>query len=194
MSDCKCNFHHEPMRKKARPLTSDCVVMESVVCKKKLQKVAELDVLAADLGVTVDPVTGAITETVTIEPDLDGATTNITLVEDKVINVGFVPVTVTLNGTAIAEPVFLPFQEETPCPGACPEDTVLETPFQLEAVIVQGIPAGNFEALVRIKVVFKTHLTVTRQVLAKAHDFKFVKDLNPRCEDNGDGEFEFGGE
>lgn len=168
-------------------LTTDCYVMQSLVCSKEVQKIAELRVLATTLGVTVDD-DGTITPAIQLTPDVTNIVSNAVLVKDKVINTGFVPVSIAVAGTATPLQVNLPFQQETNCKGACPEDTLMETTFQLEAVVVQGIPAlGIGEAEVLLKVVLKTTLTVTRPVIAKfdntIHPLQDV--VQDRCGNNG---------
>ncbi|WP_062197656.1 hypothetical protein [Massilibacterium senegalense] len=165
-------------------LSTDCFVVQSLVCTKEVQKVAELRIPAATLGVIVD-ITGSITPLIQLVPDLNNIVTNTILIKDKVINTGFVPANITVAGIVTPFQVNLPFQQETDCPGACPEDTVTETPFQVEAIIIQGIAAlGIGIAEVLVKVVMKTNITVTRPVIAQFADATLnpIQDVVPnRC-------------
>ncbi|MFC4076068.1 hypothetical protein [Salinithrix halophila] len=192
MADCCNNIPQAciPLQPTPTPpaLTSDCFVVNSLVCSTNVQKVAELILPAVTINpiITIDP-TGTITPLVTLTPDINGAVSNTLLIRDKVINTGFIPANITIAGIELPVQVNLPFQQETECPGACPQDTLTETPFQVEAVIVQGIAAlGITVAAIRFKVVFRTTITVTRPVIAKLPGVKPVQDLNPdRCETNG---------
>jgi hypothetical protein len=193
-SDCKCKS--QPVRQHKTAPLSDCVLLNSVVCSKKIQKVAELAVPATVLfGFGTLTITPALIATVlaavsiTVTPNLAGIVINRRVIRDKVINMGFVPVTVTvtlLPGAALPTgvtiitpaPTFsLPFQEHSDCPGACPEDTVIETPFELEATFAQPgasvfavvAGAGVFVTGIVLKAIFRTTLTVTRQVIVDGH-------------------------
>ena len=138
-SACKCQF--KAPRKKAKPLASDCVVANSVVCSKKVQKVAELAIPFARFGFEPSTVADLAGVQISIVPDLANIVINRRVIKDKVINMGFVPTTITVTppgGTAVeVGPFNIPFQLHTDCPGACPEDTVIETPFVLEGTFAQ---------------------------------------------------------
>jgi hypothetical protein len=166
-------------------LTTDCILVNSVVCTKTVQKVAELTLPAVTIGdiITVGP-GGVITPLIQLVPDVTNIVSNVIVIRDKVINTGFLPANIVIAGITLPVSVNLPFQNETDCPGACPEDTVTETPFQVEAIVVQGIEAlGISVATIRLKVVLRTTLTVTRPLLAKIpNNLKIIQDVNPnRC-------------
>ncbi|MGG0248135.1 hypothetical protein ABEY24_07145 [Peribacillus frigoritolerans] len=205
-SDCKCKSQSVRQHKTA-PL-SDCVLLNSVVCSKKVQKVAELPVPISSLFTIVAPAVLspaliatllAGIATISVTPNLAGIVINRRVIRDKVINIGFVPAVVTVTllpgfvlpaGVTLATPITfnLPFQEHSDCPGACPEDTVIETPFELEATFAQiggsvltpiaGV--GTFVTGVVIKAIFRTTLTVTRQVIVDGHGN--VCDVENRCD------------
>lgn len=101
-----------------------------------------------------------------------------------VINTGYLPANVTILGVETPLQINIPFQQETHCPGVCPEDTVKESPFKIEAKVTQGIEAlGVSAANILFKVVLSTTLTVTRPVITKASNIKVVRDVNEdRCE------------
>jgi hypothetical protein len=166
-------------------LTTDCIVVNSLVCTKTVQKVAELTIPAVTIGtiITVGP-GGVITPLIQLVPDVSNVVNNILVVRDKVINTGFLPANIVVAGITLPIAVNLPFQNETDCPGACPEDTVTETPFQVEAIVVQGIEAiGISVATIRLKVILRTTITVTRPLLAKIpNNLQIIQDANPnRC-------------
>lgn len=166
-------------------LQTDCIVVDSLVCSKRLSKVAELTIPVATLKVivTVGP-GGIITPIITLQPDLSGLVSKVTVAKGMVINTGYIPANITVAGIPTPIQVNLPFQEETSCPEACPEDKVLEPPFKVEAVITQGIEAlGVGVANILFKVILSTNLTVSRPVIVKDPDSQVVRDANPdRCE------------
>lgn len=166
-------------------LDTDCVVVESLVCSKKVYKVAEIAVPIPTLGdiISIGP-GGVITPLISLTPDLNGLVTQTTVVKDMVINTGYLPANVTILGVATPLQINIPFQQETICPGVCPEDTVKESPFKIEAQVTQGIEAlGVSLGNILFKVVLSTTLTVTRPVITKASNLKVVRDVNEdRCE------------
>ncbi|GEN30640.1 hypothetical protein HNQ35_001517 [Cerasibacillus quisquiliarum] len=179
----ECEFHET---KKCPPkLASDCIVVDSLICSKKIYKVAELSVPVSTLGdiISIGP-GGVITPLISLTPDLNGVVSQITVVKDMVINTGYLPANVTILGIETPLQINIPFQQETMCPGVCPEDTVKESPYKIEAKVTQGIEAlGVSVANILFKVVLSTNLTVTRPVITKAKNLKVVKDVNEdRCE------------
>ncbi|MDM5304009.1 hypothetical protein [Peribacillus frigoritolerans] len=191
-SVCDCNF--KPVRRLRSPLNSDCVLVNSVVGSKMVQKVAEFTFpLTAFTPAPGIPITATILS-VTVTPNPAGIVHNVRLIRDKVVNIGFVPVTISVTVAGIALPftltTSLPFQEHTDFPGACPEDTVTETPLVVEGIFSQpGVPVLGVTGLVTltgilVKVVLRTTITVTRPVIMDPHGG--ICDVNERrCEDNG---------
>ncbi|WP_148359634.1 hypothetical protein [Peribacillus simplex] len=190
-SDCDCKFRsvRNPVR-----LNSDCVVVNSVVCSKMVQKVAEitlpLTVFAPAPGGI--PATSTITS-ITVTPNLAGIVHNVRVIRDKIVNIGFIPATITVIAvsTAGVAATFtvtanLPFQEHTDCPGACPEDTVTESPFIVEGTFAQqGVSFVNFTPVppviaagILVKVILRTNLTVTRPIIVDKHGG--ICDVNDR--------------
>lgn len=165
-------------------LRTDCIIVDSLICTKRLQKVAELVIPAATLGdiIEIGP-GGVISPLVTLTPDLSGLVSQVTVVEDTVINTGYLPANITILGIPTPIQVNLPFQEETSCPGTCPEDRVEETPYQVDTVITQGIEAlGVGVASILFKVILSTNLTVSRPVVIKDPNMQTVRDVHPdRC-------------
>lgn len=184
-------------KKEQQPCPSpsvECLKVLSVVCTKNVQKVAELSVPAVTLLPDTFPpedLTLITFSNVTANPN--GIVMRGTLVEGKVINSGFVPITATINvlGDIIPTPITvslnLPFQAETECPGACPGDDLQETVPVIEAVlepvITPGIEVGGVLALgtITFKVIIRTQITVSREKLVQA-GVTVLGDLNPdRC-------------
>jgi len=191
-SACNCNFR-APARQLAAPLNSDCVLINSVVGSKAIQKVAEAT-FPFTAFVPVIPA-GSTIVSVSVVPNLAGVTRNTRILRDKVVNIGLIPVTITVTflapgaaapATAVLS-TSLPFQEHTDFPGACPEDMVVEPPLTLEGIFAQpGVPfvgaagAVTTDAIL-IKIVLRTTITVTRQVIVDSHGG--ICDVNERrCE------------
>ncbi|MFE4142331.1 hypothetical protein ACFX4I_10660 [Peribacillus sp. YIM B13472] len=192
-SACNCNFT-APARQLAAPLNSDCVLVNSVVGSKAVQKVAETTLPFTAFAPVIPA--GSTIRTVSVVPNLAGITRNTTIIRDKVVNIGLIPVTVTVTFTApgTTTPVLtatlatsLPFQEHTDFPGACPEDMIVEPPLTIEGIFAQpGVPVIGPTGLVTanailVKIVLRTTITVTRQVIVDSHGG--ICDVNERrCE------------
>jgi len=191
--DCNCKCNKKPCyeceyneTKKCPPeLASDCVVMESLICSKQIFKVAELAVPIPTFGdiISIGP-GGVITPLISLTPDLNGLVSQITVVKNMVINTGYLPANVTILGIETPLQINIPFQQETVCPGVCPEDTVKESPYKIEAKVTQGIEAlGVSVGNILFKVILSTNLTVTRPIITKNPNLKAVRDVNEnRCE------------
>ncbi|CAH0282227.1 hypothetical protein SRABI84_03946 [Peribacillus simplex] len=189
-SACDCNFRSI---KKDVKLNSDCFVVNSVVCSKMVQKVAELTLPFSLFAGTLTSASQIVSIVVT--PNLAGIVHNKTIIRDKVVNIGFVPASIVLTfiatpgGTPTVLPavnVNLPFQEHTDCPGACPEDTLTETPLVVEGIFNQpgvsttatvgGVTLNVLGIL--FKIVLRTTITVTRPVIVDKHGG--ICDINDR--------------
>lgn len=171
--------------KKCPPtLATDCVVVDSLLCSEKANMIAELSVPISTLGdiISIDP-GGVISPLVTLTPDISGIVSQVTTVKDMVITTGFLPANVTVLGLETPLQLNLPFQEETFCPGVCPEDNVRESPYKIEAVVTQGIEAlGVSVANILFKVIISTNVTATRPVITKSPNLQVVRDVNAdRC-------------
>lgn len=183
VSSCNCNFK-KPVT--TSPLTSDCVTVNSVICSKSVQKVAEVTLPLALFagGLTVADIIG-----VRVDPNVEAATVNARLINDKVVNIGLIPATITITALGIEVPLLttsIPFQSHTDCPGACPEDLLQEGPLQVEGIFVQpGVPVLGLGGLtlvegILIKIILRTNITVTRQLIKNQHGE--LCDANPnRC-------------
>ncbi|MED4687583.1 hypothetical protein [Peribacillus frigoritolerans] len=144
----------------------------------------------------VEIVGGILTPPVEIIVDEENIAQNIVVIKDKIVNIGFIPITVIVirdNRRVIPLAVNLPFQKETECPGACPGDTVMETPLQVEAVIIQPLPnvltpieRRPFLAgldVIRVKIILRTTITVVRPVI-KSKDGCFSDVNQDRCKNS----------
>ncbi|MCQ6282336.1 hypothetical protein [Bacillus sp. EB600] len=185
VSACNCKFQ-APVRVTA-PLNSNCTLVNSVVCSKDVQKVAELTLpITAFAGLVLADIVS-----INVVPNLAGITANARIIKDKVVNIGLIPVTITITvttpGVTIAPlTTTIPFQAETDCPGACPEDTLVETPLQVEGIFVQpGVPivtgplVGALVTGILFKIILRTTITVVRPLLVDEHG-NFC-DVTDRC-------------
>lgn len=178
----ECEFNIAQRRKPQ--LTSDCIVVDSLLCSVHESVVAELNVPVATLGgvITIGP-GGVIDPPITLTPDITNIVSNTTVVKNLIVTTGYLPANITVLGVELPIQINLPFQLETPCHGVCPEDNVTVSPFRIESVVTQGIEAlGVTVASVLFKVILSTTVTATRQVIVKADDIKLVGDVNEnRC-------------
>lgn len=186
-SDCECNFKG-PMRK-TEPLVSDCTLVNSVVCSKMVQKVAETTFPFTSFTPAIPPGTPlSDILSVNVVPNLAGIVNNGRIIRDKVVNIGLIPATISVTIAGIALPsvltTSLPFQAHTDCPGACPEDTLIETPLEVEGIFTQpGVPIITVAGLVAltgilVKIILRTTITVTRPLIVDANGI--VCDVNDR--------------
>ncbi|WP_077702422.1 hypothetical protein [Virgibacillus dokdonensis] len=187
-ASCNCNFKKPQL--KATKLDSDCFLINSLVGTKTVQKVAEISLpLTLFPGVDLSNLLS-----INVVPNLDAVTQNATVIKDKVVNIGLLPtnISVTAVGGDVVDigVVDIPFQAHTDFPGACPEDMVQETPLEVEGIFNQeGISLVDTTGTeivdgILVKVVLRTTITVTRQVIKDAEG-NFC-DLNQnRCETTG---------
>ncbi|MCP3029648.1 hypothetical protein [Halobacillus sp. A5] len=188
-STCSCNS--KSAAPKTAHLTNDCVLVNSLVGTKSVQKVAEVT-----LPLTVFEGLGVLEDIVSINvvPNTDAITQNVRVIRDKVVNIGLIPATITITIAGIELPVTLsttiPFQEHTDFPGACPEDTVQEAPLEVEGIFTQpGVPVLtgplgiDLVEGILFKIILRTTITVTRPVIQDR--FGRVCDVNPnRCDNS----------
>jgi hypothetical protein len=152
-----------------------------------VQKVAEVTL---PLGLFPGLVDIASIISITVVPNTAGITHNVTVIRDKVVNIGLIPATITITVAGLPAPLTLsttlPFQEHTDCPGACPEDVVQETPLVVEGIFTQpGVPIVDVAGLeivtgILVKIILRTTITVTRQVIVDENGH--ICDIANRCE------------
>lgn len=190
--NCPCGCQEQYKCNKRKPivtppptLATDCVVVESLICSERVNNIAELTVPIPTLGdiISIGP-GGVITPPISLTPNIDSIVSKTTVVKDMVIMTGYLPASVTILGIETPLELNIPFQSETVCPGVCPEDTVQQTPFQIETSVTQGIESlGVSVGNILFKVVMSTNLTVTRPIIAKSDEIKVVNDVNEnRCQ------------
>ncbi|GGJ89099.1 hypothetical protein GCM10007063_09680 [Lentibacillus kapialis] len=182
-------------------------LVEEVVFSDDVQKTAEF-ILPAALGplngggalppsTVVDALVGALGLTglvnLRVNPDFTGIQQEVTVIKDKVINLGFIPATIDIEETtagvvSVSIPIRIFFQEHTDCPGICPGDQVTETVPEPEAVLNQPLittdaSGGTVINFLLFKAVLRTNITVIRRGVKRNGK---VEPLNPhRCKQNG---------
>ncbi len=189
--DFMCNSNKSHQQHSCCPADNssiECLKVLSVICSKRVQKVAEARLDLLDLGIPAGTDPDLLTFDVTADPN--NIVMRGTLLEGKVVNSGYVPVSVIISVAGVALPAVslnLPFQAETECPGACPGDDLQETrPIiegVLEPVFTPVISIGDALTLgtLTFKVIIRTQITVSREKLVEA-SVKVIGDINEdRC-------------
>lgn len=179
MDRCRCRN----MRQYPEQDMQHDILVNKVVCSRQVQKVAEATIPLSALGIVLTP--GEPIPLINLTPDLAGIVQNSAILRDEVVNTGYVPATITVAGIPTPITVSLPFQQHTPCPGACPEDILTEAPLEVEGIIIQPVPLAVVGGVVGVasalfKVVLRTTITVTRPMLGKLNH----KDLSSLCDVN----------
>jgi hypothetical protein len=169
--------------KEFEEMTENKYVINQLICSKEVQKIAEVQFPMTLLpGVEIGP-SGSLVPLIQLQPNLSGIVQTSTIIKDRVINVGYLPANVVILGATTPITVSLPFSQITDCPGARPEDQLIETALQPEAIIIQPVPTTvvgvNLASLVLLKVILKTRITVLRPIIAKIHDVVPLQALHP---------------
>lgn len=172
-------------------------LVEKVICSKDVQKTAEF-LLPAAIGPNplLDLVLGLLAGLVNVRvtPDFSNIQTEVTVIKDQVINLGYIPARLDIEGELVlggvpivSIPIQIFFQEHTHCPGVCPGDQVIETRPVVDAVLNQPLLANvggeTVLNLLLFKAVIRTHITVVRQGIQRCGK---ICDLDSRrCDTSG---------
>ena len=130
-----------------------------VICRQSVQGFGDITI-PLPVGVTIDPVTGEFNVPVTIAPAGTPILINNTVIPDKVINNGAIPVNVLVSGVSVVQNVMIPWQDVIDCPGVRPGDEVQKHDFLVTGLIVTavlGTPGG-----LQLKAVYDYCLIVAR--------------------------------
>jgi|SRR5690625_820283 len=178
---CKPQYHDEG------------ALVEKVICSKDVQKTAEF-LLPATLGPLTLPANiiallGGLVN-VRVTPDLNNIQSEVTVIKDQVINLGYIPATLDIDlgaPTLTRIPIQIFFQEHTDCPGVCPGDQVIETPPVVDAILNEPLlSTSNDQTVINLllfKAVIRTHITVIRQGIQRNGK---ICDLDSRrCDTDG---------
>jgi len=137
-----------------------------VICKTNVQGFGDITI-PLPAGVTIDPITGQLSVPVTLEPAGNPILINNTVLPDKVINNGAIPVNVLIAGIPVVQNVSIPWQDVIDCPGARPGDEVQKHDFRVvgyTVTAVLGVPGGLI-----LKAVFDYCLIVSRLKLIEVN-------------------------
>ena len=143
-----------------------------VICQKFEQEFGEITI-SAPVGVTINPLTGELTPAVTVRIAGSPILRTATVIPDKIINQGVIPVNVFVAGITlpVIQGLEVPFEGIIDCPGSRPGDIVQKHDFQIEGVSVSGVtvllPIPGVNLI--IKVVFKFCLVVASTRLLKVN-------------------------
>ena len=142
------------------------IMTHVVVAEVEASKLASLE-LNAPIGVGVDLNTGELSEVVRVAPVGDPVLKQ-TIIPGKLINEGFLKVTLTVEKDDLEVLLYLPIYSVTKIDGIKPEYHVVEVS-ELEHISVSGlpdvVPLGHTGIKVKIivRALLKVQITVTRE-------------------------------
>src|SRR4051812_13213031 len=89
LNHCKtCGSHDSACKcRKKKPLPSDCTIIDSVICSKTVQKVAQVDIELEELSPPSVITNGVLTPPVNVIVDESRIDQNVVLIKDKVVNI-----------------------------------------------------------------------------------------------------------
>ncbi len=175
--------------------TEQAALVEKVVCSKDVQKTAEF-LLPFSVGpltdagaLTPEELLGALAAAfgltggfvnIRVTPDYTRVEQEVTVIRDKIINLGYIPATLDVEVTpgviGPRIPIHIHFQEHTDCPGVYPGDQVVESTPVVEAEFNEPLVSideggGTVVNFHLFKAILRTHLTVIRQGIEKNGKF-----------------------
>ena len=130
-----------------------------VICKQSVQGFGDVTI-PLPVGVTINPITGALSVPVTITPAGNPILLNNTVIPDKVINSGSIPVNVLVAGIPVVQNVSIPWQDVIDCPGVRPGDEIQKHDFIVVGYTITpvlGTPGG-----LTLKAIFDYCLVASR--------------------------------
>ncbi|UOE57353.1 hypothetical protein LIT38_10360 [Bacillus sp. CMF12] len=153
-------------------LTNEAVLIQSVICSKKVKLIAYVNTSLRKTECT----------NIQFIPDLTTIQINGTLMKDLIIIQGFIKGSVIVDGKCVKKTT-LSFQEEVMCENICPGDTLKHTTPVLEGVLPpQVIPhEGHEGGRIVFKAIFSIQATVIREKLGTI-SVSIIGDINEnRC-------------
>lgn len=144
-----------------------------VICEKHEQEFGDITI-PAPAGVTLNLTTGQLNVPVNLELVGSPQLRTVTVLPDKVINQGVVPVRLLVNNVVAIQLIEIPFQGIIDCPGVRPGDIVQKHDLQIEGFSIAPvqIPAADLVTLVLnlvLKVVFEFCLIVASERVLKVN-------------------------
>ncbi|WP_227938076.1 hypothetical protein [Alkalihalobacillus deserti] len=158
--------------KKDASLTNEAVLIQSVICSKKVK-------LIAHTKTTLKRIKSGNSQFI---PEVSSIQINATLLKDLIVIQGFIKGSIIVDGKLVKNTT-LPFQEEIFCDGICPGDVLKHTSPSLEGVLPpQFIPHEGHEGCnIVFKVILSIQATVVREKLGTIN-VTIIGDINEnRC-------------
>lgn len=159
--------------KKDTCLTNEAVLIQSVVCSKKVKLIAHVNTCQER----------AHYSNIQFVPDLSTTHINGTLLKDLMVIQGHIKGNVIADGKCLKKANLI-FQEEVMCKNICPGDTLKHTKPVLEGVLPpQIIPAvGHEPGRIVFKVILSIQATVIREKIGTIN-VQIIGDVNEnRCD------------
>lgn len=154
------------------------IMTNVVIAEIEATKMASLE-LNAPIGVGVDLETGELTEIVKVAPVGDPVLKK-TIIPGKLINEGFLKVTLTVERDDLEAILYLPIYSVTKIDGIKPQDHVVEVS-ELEHISVSGLPDtlpmghSGIKVKIFVRALLKVMITVTREEIVSLPEDKKAK-------------------
>ncbi|APH04280.1 hypothetical protein [Bacillus weihaiensis] len=156
--------------KKENCLTTEAVLIQSVLCSKKSILKAHSKTILKNKKC----------HSVQFIPDNSSITIKGTLIKDLVVLQGSILGSLIVNGKH-QKNITLFFQEEVTCEGACPGDSLKLTDPFVEAIIPPQVVSDGYHDVVVLKVILVVQTTVIREKIGKIN-VTILGDVNEnRC-------------
>lgn len=148
------------------------IKVPKVICTEQVQEVGQVTI-PAPAGLTLDVLTGLLNATVSLQLAGTPQIRSITVLPNKIVNMGVVPVSLSVNNVVAIQLLEIPFQAEVECPGAAPgEDIVQKHDVEVEGFaispvqILAGTPAVLTLSLI-LKTVVNVCVVVSKETILK---------------------------
>lgn len=144
-----------------------------VICQKFVQEFGDITIPAPP-GVMLDVTNGLLNVKVTLELAGTPQIRNLTVLPDKVINQGVVPVRLLVDKMVVIQLLEIPFQAVVDCPGAQTGDIVQKHDLQIEGFTVSPVQIladdlMTLELNLILKVVLEFCLVVASERILKVN-------------------------
>ncbi|NLN18926.1 MAG: hypothetical protein GX162_06610 [Firmicutes bacterium] len=143
----------------------------TVVCRKVVQEIGDLTIPAPP-GIIFDEKSGQLKQQVTVELAGNPQIRTVTILPDKAINQGVVPVKLLVDKRIVIPLLEIPFQSVLECPGADPRDVLQKHDIQVEGFSLSPIrlldkDPCTLKLYLILKVVVKACIVVARETILR---------------------------
>ncbi|MGI6083279.1 MAG: hypothetical protein ACOYEP_10435 [Limnochordia bacterium] len=143
----------------------------TVVCRKVVQEIGDLTIPAPP-GIIFDEKCGQLKQQVTVELAGNPQIRTVTILPDKAINQGVVPVKLLADKRVVIPYLEIPFQSVVECPGADPRDVLQKHDIQVEGFSLSPIrllhkDLCTLKLHLILKVVVKACIVVARESILR---------------------------